>query len=181
VKKILFYCLLCVGVPLVSLATTVIPLSVENLTQVSSHVVEGRAISSSTKWNPAHTVIFTYTKFQVTRTLKGTAPSTITVRQLGGSLDGMTEKVPGVRHWKLGEHAVLFLRPSDVQDGSMEVTGLIQGNFLVYRGPAGESLVSNGTPETSAYQVSTSQITSYRGSSMRLQEIEARVQKAVQQ
>ncbi len=161
-------------------ATTVIPLSVENLTSVSSHVVEARAISSSNQWNAAHTLISTYTTFQVERILKGAAPSILVVRQLGGTLDGTTEKVPGVRHWKIGEQAVLFLRPGETRDGSFEVTGLIQGNFLIYRGLAGESLVSNGAPDASAYEVSSSKVTAYKGSAMRLHDIEARVQKAMQ-
>ncbi|MGH9513166.1 MAG: hypothetical protein ACRD2U_13625 [Terriglobales bacterium] len=163
-----------------SFATTVIPLSVENLTAISSHVIEGRAISTWTQWNAAHTVIFTYTKFQVSRTLKGEAPPTVVVRQLGGTVDGITEKVPGVRHWGVGEQAVLFLRPGEIPDGSLVVTGLMQGNFLIYRGPSGESLVSNGAPDTSAYRASASAVTTYNGSTMRLQEIESRVQKVRQ-
>ncbi len=163
-----------------SFATTVIPLSVENLTAISSHVVEGRAISSWAQWNATHTVIFTYTKFQVLRTLKGEAPAIIFVRQLGGTLDGTTEKVAGVRQWKIGEQALLFLRPGEIRDGSLVVTGLMQGNFLIYRGPGGESLVSNGAPDVSAYKASKSAVTAYSGSAMRLQEMESRVQKAVQ-
>lgn len=163
-----------------SFATTVIPLSVENLTAISSHVVEGRAISSWTQWNATHTVIFTYTKFQVQRTLKGEAAATMVVRQLGGTLDGTTEKVAGVRQWKIGEQALLFLRPGEIRDGSLVVTGLMQGNFLIYRGPTGENLVSNGAPNVSAYRASTTPITTYSGSAMRLQEMEGRIQKAVQ-
>jgi hypothetical protein len=161
-------------------ATTVIPLSVEDLTQISSHVVEARALDSWPQWNAAHTVIFTYTRFEVLRALKGEAPSTIVVRQLGGTLDGTTQRVSGVRHWKTGEQAVLFLRPGEIRDGSLVVTGLVQGNFMIYRGPTGKALVSNGTPETSAYKVSASEVTGYKGSAMRLEEIEGRVQKAVQ-
>jgi hypothetical protein len=162
-------------------ATTVIPLSVENLTKISSHVVEGRAISSWTQWNAAHTVILTYTKFQVLRTLKGEAPGTVIVRQLGGTIAGATEKVAGVRHWNIGEQAVLFLRPGEIPDGSLVVTGLMQGNFMIYQSPTGESLVSNGTPGVSAYKMSTSEVTAYSGGSMRLQEIESRVRKVAQQ
>ncbi|MGH9528447.1 MAG: hypothetical protein ACRD2S_00845 [Terriglobales bacterium] len=163
-----------------SFATTVIPLSVESLTTISSRVIEGRAISAWVQWNPTHTVIFTYTKFQVLRSLKGEAPAVIVVRQLGGTLDGTTEKVAGVRQWKIGEQALLFLRPGEIRDGSLVVTGLMQGNFLIYKGPTGESLVSNGAPDVSVYKASTSPITAYSGSAMRLQDMEGRIQKAVQ-
>lgn len=162
-------------------ATTVIPLSVENLTQISSHVVEGHAVSSWAQWNAAHTVIFTYTEFQVSRTLKGQTGSAVVVRQLGGSLDGITEKVAGVRHWQTGDQALLFLRPGEAQDGSLVVTGLMQGNFLVYHAPNGETLVSNGAPDTSAYRVGAPEVTTYKGSAMRLDEMENRILKAVRQ
>jgi hypothetical protein len=174
----LFLCLFLAGSA--TFATTVIPLSIEDLTQISSHVVEARALESWPQWNAAHTVIFTYTKFEVHRALKGEAPSTIVVRQIGGTLGGTTQRVSGVRHWKAGEHAVLFLRPGEIRDGSLVVTGLVQGNFMMYRGPAGENLVSNGAPETSAYRVSSAEVTGYKGSAMRLDEIEGRIQKAVQ-
>lgn len=162
-------------------ATTVVPLSVENLTKLSSHVVEGRATRSWSQWNAEHNLIFTYTEFAVTNRLKGETPAVVVVRQLGGTVDGITQKIAGVRHWKVGDQSVLFLRPGEVRDGSLVVTGMIQGNFSIYRGPKGEALVSNGAPEASAYQVGSSEATSYRGRTMDLHEIEGRVQKAVQQ
>ncbi len=179
-NKIIYLTLCALIAACPSFATTVIPLSVESLTAISSHVVEGRAISSWTQWNATHTVIFTYTKFQVQRTLKGEAAATVVVRQLGGTLDGTTEKVAGVRQWKIGEQALLFLRPGEIRDGSLVVTGLMQGNFLIYRGQSGEDLVSNGAPNVSAYKAGTAPITTYSGSAMRLQEMEGRIQKAVQ-
>src|SRR5438105_14508891 len=60
-------------------ATTVIPMSVEKLVGASSHVVEATAVQAWSEWNPQHTIIFTYTKFQVTRRLKGQAPTAIIV------------------------------------------------------------------------------------------------------
>jgi len=161
-------------------ATTVIPMSVEKLVGGSSHVVEATAVQAWSEWNPQHTIIFTYTKFQVTRRLKGQAPTAIIVKQLGGSTGGYTERVAGVRHWRSGEQAVLFLRPSQDQDGTLEVTGLMHGNFMVRQSQSGETLVSNCVPEVSAYQISSHEVAPYRGSGMRLEELEARVHKAVQ-
>jgi hypothetical protein len=165
----------------VASATTVVPMSVEALASVSSHVLEGTALQSWSQWNSAHTLIVTYTRFQVLRTLKGQAPSTVIVQQLGGKVGEITQKVAGVRHWNPGEQAVLFLRPNAAGDGSMVVTGLVQGNFLFLRGINGEAVVSNGMPEVSEYKVGSGQVSTYRGSALRLQELEARVQKAVQQ
>src|SRR5438270_13261941 len=122
--------------------TTVIPMSVEKLVGGSSHVVEATAVQAWSEWNPQHTIIFTYTKFQVTRRLKGQAPTAIIVKQLGGSTGGYTERVAGVRHWRSGEQAVLFLRPSQDQDGTLEGTGRMQVYFMVRQAPSGDTRVS---------------------------------------
>src|SRR6478752_6176987 len=113
-------------------ATTIVPVSVERLARESSHIVEAQASQSWSQWNPQHSLIFTYTRFQVARDLKGQAPTTIVVKQPGGSAEGYTQKVAGVRHWRSGDQAVLFLRPSQEMDGTLEITGLMQGNFLIY-------------------------------------------------
>ncbi len=162
-------------------ATTIVPVSVERLTRESTHIVEAQASQSWSQWNAQHSLIFTYTRFQVARALKGQAPAAIVVKQPGGSAEGYTQKVAGVRHWRSGDQAVLFLRPSQESDGTLEVTGLMQGNFIVHKNATGETMVSNGVPDVSAYQVSSNAVTQYRGSGMRLDELESRVRKATKQ
>jgi hypothetical protein len=60
------------------------------------------------------------------------------------------------------------------------VTGLMQGNFLIRRTSAGQTFVSNGMPEAFEYQAGASAVSSYRGNTMRLEQLESRVQKAVE-
>ena len=162
-------------------ATTIIPVSVERLTSESSHVLEAQAVNSWSQWNPQHSLIFTYTRFQVSRTLKGAVPTTIIVKQIGGSAEGYTQKVAGVRHWQAGDEAVLFLRPSIAGDGTFEVTGLMQGNFLVKSSADGEKVVSNGVMGVTAYEAASQQATPYRSHEMRLQDLESRIRKAAGQ
>jgi hypothetical protein len=159
-------------------ATTIVPTSVEELTRNSSHVVEALAAESWAQWDSQHRFIYTYTRFQISASLKGAAPANLVVRQLGGSAEGYTQKVAGVRGWAPGERAVLFLRPSMVTDGSFEVTGLMQGNFRIRVSSTGESLVSNGVQGVSSYETSSGGITNFRGNQMRLQELESRVRRA---
>jgi len=175
-----FVGLLLLAVPVLLFATTVVPMGVEALTRASTHVLEARATASTSQWNPEHTFIFTYTRFEVTRTLKGQTSNTILVRQIGGTVEGITQKVAGVRQWRPGEEAVLFLQPSPTADGTLVVTGLMQGNFLIRRTQAGHIYVSNGMPEAFEYQAALGEVTSYRGNTMRLEEIESRIQKAVE-
>ena len=165
---------------IVASATTIIPASIERLTTESSHVVEATAVGAWSQWNPQRSLIFTYTRFRISRSLKGQAPATIVVKQIGGSAEGYTQKVAGVRHWQTGEQAVLFLRPSQSRDGTLEVTGLMQGNFRMKASPTGIE-VSNGVAGVTAYDVSSQVTTSYRGGGMRLEELESRVKKVVGQ
>ena len=160
-------------------ATTVIPASVEKLTSMSSQIIEGTAAESFSQWNPQHTVIYTYTRFTISRTLKGTAVPQTMVRQTGGSAGGYTQHVAGIRHWQVGDQAVLFLRPSS-EPGVMTVTDLMQGNFLMGRNSSGDIVVSNGVAGVSSIQPGAHEVQSYHGSTMPLPEIEARIAKAVQ-
>jgi hypothetical protein len=164
----------------ISSATTVKPLSVEELTQRSSLVVLARAVESRSAWNPEHTLIYTETRFATEQNLKGSAPTTFTVRQIGGSAEGYTQKVSGVRHWQTGDEAVLFLRPSDANDGTYAVTGLMQGNFVLQRSTSG-TVVSNGVPDVTAFDSATGKLSHYGGTRMSLQELQRRVASTRQQ
>ena len=130
-------------------ATTVRPATVEQLAQGSSHIVIARAGDSYAAWDAAHTAIYTYTTFTVMKSLKGWLPSSaITVKQFGGQVGNMVSRRIGVRQFTVGEELVLFLYPSPNADGTLLITGLMQGRFSV-RGAGGAATVSNGMPQPS--------------------------------
>lgn len=162
-------------------ATTVVPMSIERMTEVSSHVVEGVPLQTWSQWNPQHTQIWTYTKFQVQRVLKGPSGPLVVVKQLGGRVGTTIQKVAGVRHLLPSERTVLFLHPSDENDGTLVVTGLMQGNFSVRTAENGTDVVTNGIAEVSAYSLTTAQLSPYRGAKLRLEELETRVRKAARE
>jgi hypothetical protein len=159
-------------------ATTVRPASVERLSQLATVVIEGHATNSWSEWNAQHTAIYTYTQFQVVRTLKGNSASTVLVRQRGGTKDGIRQVLFGVRHFQAGEDAVLFLQPAPETNGTMQVVDLMQGNFRVMHDSTGTATVSNGVPGVSELTTG-GQVRSYNGTRMSLQELETRVRKAV--
>jgi len=162
-------------------ATTVIPMSLEELARAASHVVEGRALNSWSAWNSQHTLIYTYTSFQISRSLKGGAVQTITIKQLGGTADGLTQKVAGVRRFQAGEDALLFLRPSVAGDGTLVVVGLMQGHFRMARAASGETVVSNGVYGANQVERQSGKISTFTGLPVRLSEAESRIRKAVLQ
>jgi hypothetical protein len=159
-------------------ATTIVPMSVEDLTRSASDVIEAHAVRSWSSWNAQHTLIYTYTTFEVQSRLKGSAPEMVTVKQVGGSAGGYTQKVSGVRQFQEGENALLFLRPSVAADGTLVVVGLVQGNFRVYQSTSGDPMVSNGV--TGAQQYDHGRIETFSGTSLRLTAVEARVKRSVQ-
>jgi hypothetical protein len=114
-------------------ATTLVHLSLEQLSQASSDVVRGRAVSQESRWNDAHTQIVTVTTVEVERTLKGTPRSTVAIEQLGGSLGNLHVRVPGTVSFRRGASYFLFLEPA--RSGSYHVTGMAQGAYRIYRLP----------------------------------------------
>jgi hypothetical protein len=157
-------------------ATTIVPMTVEELTQAATTVVEAQAGESWSQWNPQRTVIFTYTRFTVTNALKGAPAAQVVVKQPGGVVDTVGQVVPGVRQFQPGENTLLFLRPSSTP-GSYVVVGLMQGNFRLYRARSGLTAATNGVPGASALRAG--KIADYRGTTMLLDELETRVRGGV--
>lgn len=160
-------------------ATTIVPRTVEELTAEASNIVEGRAVATWTSWDSNHLVLLTYTRFAVTKTLKGGATKELVVQQLGGSDGMLTQKVAGVRHFQVGENTLLFLRPGDSPNDAMVVVGLMQGNFQLATDSKGMTMANNGVPDT--FVLRGSQVGTYSGTHMKLSDLESRIQKAVQQ
>jgi hypothetical protein len=161
-------------------ATTVKPMSIEDLTAASSAIVEGQATDSWSLWNPQHTLIYTFTKVRVSKTLKGSASDTVLIKQLGGSAGGYTQKVAGVHPMRTGDSSVLFLRPSEARDGTMVIVGLMQGNFhLEKEARTGSAVVNNGANDVR--QSSAGAVAEYRGAKLTLRQLESQIRKAVAQ
>jgi len=174
----LLICLLvALAAPLLR-ATSVVPMSVEQLTAGAQIVVEGRALEQWSQWDASEHLIYTYTRFAVASTLKGSAAQTIVVRQMGGSAGGYTQVVSGVRHFQPGDESVLFLRPSVAGDGSMAVVGLMQGNFRVVRSADGSATAGNGVPSVSILKDGSA--ATFTGSRIPLAELEQRVRRSLQ-
>jgi hypothetical protein len=173
-RLLLFAITLCAAVVF---ATTVKPMSLDDLTSAASVIVEGQGADSWSTWNPQHTLIYTFTRVRISKTLKGSADSTILIKQLGGSAGGYTQKVAGVHPMRSGDASVLFLRPSEAHDGTMVIVGLMQGNFHIEKEPqTGAAVVNNGAGDV--HQSSSSGVTAYHGAKLTLRQLETRVRKA---
>ncbi|HXZ79578.1 MAG TPA: hypothetical protein VEG30_06590 [Terriglobales bacterium] len=176
--RIFAACVLCLILRSNLNATMIVPISVEELTRRASDVVEATVLNSWSAWNPQHTLIYTYTQMQVIQSLKGTSQS-ITVKQIGGKVGNVTQKVAGVRQFQIGEQAMLFLRPSQAGDGTHVIVGLMQGNFRIARSTTGEMIASNGV--SGVHSLQQGKVEHYAGASMRLADLESVVRGALTQ
>jgi len=119
-------------------ATVVVPLTLEAMTERADVVCVGVVMAQRAAWNDDRTRIHTTTEVRVERTLKGKrAPGeVITVRQLGGVVDGVSQVVPGNAHLTPGETTVLFLDADEALPFHY-VVGMAQGKFTVQPAPEG--------------------------------------------
>lgn len=90
-------------------ATVVVPLSLADQVQRADLVVRATVGAQQSAFVPERGAILTWTSLQVTETLKGQAPRTLTLRQMGGAADGMVQRVPGDAVLQPGQDVVLFL------------------------------------------------------------------------
>lgn len=119
-------------------ATIVKRLGVADMARRADVVVVGRVLRQTATWNPERTRIYTLTEISVSESLKGTAAAgaTVTIRQLGGTLDGLVQTVPGNARFVVGEDVVVFLDRDETQPLHY-VIGMAQGKFTVSRTAAG--------------------------------------------
>ena len=117
-------------------ATTLVRLSLEQLTEASSAIVRGHVVSQESGWNPAHTHIFTTTTIAVDQALKGNVQPEVVIEQLGGKLGHRREHVAGTVHFFPQASYWLFLEPAAAGTGRYMVVGMAQGAYRIYQDPA---------------------------------------------
>lgn len=98
--------------PLASLATVVMQLSIEEMTLRATTVVRATVQGSKVIQAADHS-IWTVTTFAVTERLKGAGTARVTVKQPGGEIGGRGQSVSGTTVFTEGDDVVLFLEPSN--------------------------------------------------------------------
>ena len=116
-------------------ASTTVPMSLDQLTQASSDVVQAHVQSQVSEWNATHTLILTVTTLAVSRVFKGNASSTVEVEQVGGTLGNRRMFVPGDITLQPQQAYILFLEPVP-GSAHYRVVGMTQGTYPVYQDAA---------------------------------------------
>ena len=125
-------------------ATSLLPLTLEQLSTRASLIFYGQVIENTTARDKQSGQIATYTDFEVIELIKGHAADRHTIKQIGGHLKetGTTLRIQGVPRYVVGESYVIFL-PEKSSLGFSSPLGLHQGSFTVNT-IDGEAIVSNG-------------------------------------
>ena len=140
----IIYLPLLLAVCLPAFASSVLPLSLQQLSQQADRIFYAKVIASQSEKDPLSGQIVTYTDFDIIETIKGPAASHHRIKQLGGNLPGSRYAlhVPGVPEFVSGKEYVVFL-PKASSLGFCSPLGLHQGSFDVQL-INGEKIISNG-------------------------------------
>jgi hypothetical protein len=121
------------GPALPALATTLVPMSVEQLAHTARAVVRGRVIKQESGWNANRTQMLTFTTIAVLETMKGNPPRELVVEQPGGQMGNTRVYVAGTVTFQLLTDYVLFLEPSKTEPSHYRVVGMAQGAYQIRR------------------------------------------------
>jgi uncharacterized protein (UPF0333 family) len=116
-------CLLAAGI---AFSLTVENISLERMSRESHAIVYGTVLSSYSQWEEKN--IYTYTTVRVKESLKGNNGSTITVKQLGGTVGEIGQEVSGSPRLNREEDVVLFLTQSK---GAFWIHSIVLGKFSI--------------------------------------------------
>src|SRR5258706_8914297 len=102
---------LAIALSLPAAATSVLPLYLEELVDMSTVAFEGTCTENRTELEAATQIVVTYTTFTVHDVLKGSVGSTYVIKQIGGSLpgDGPQFYVHGIPKFAVGDPYVVFM------------------------------------------------------------------------
>lgn len=135
-------------------ATSVLPMSLNEIIDNAPVVFHGICTSNRTERDPVTNFIVTYTSFDVRDALKGDVKATHTIKQIGGTLPGgeQSYQAQGIPTFVVGQEYVVYLAGVSSAGFSSPI-GLSQGRFTVEQGDTGK-LASNGSTLRSAAEIS---------------------------
>ena len=139
-RRLVLTLLCCCGWALPLLATTVVPLSFEQLVNESVSVVYGRVTDVRSQWTDDRRFIESVVSIEILKGMKGGARNSVSFTVPGGQVGRYLNVIPGAPVFTTGDLAVFFLTAHGPR--LPVTTGLTQGVFRVQRDiRSGELLV----------------------------------------
>jgi len=131
-------------------ATSLLSMSVEELSQKADLIVQGTVVDLKGELTADKTAIHTTVLISVQDQWKGKSTSSVTLVQPGGSLGEIVEEVPGLPSFKPSEKVILFLK--EMPEGKLIVFGGEQGKFVLrFDADSGSEMVEGSTGEKAAF------------------------------
>jgi hypothetical protein len=109
-------------------ATSMIRLSMEQLSQVAETIVLGTVANQVSAWNDQRTAIYTDVTVAVEEAIKGSPGAAVTFRVAGGVVGDMGMRTSIDPVFKDGERVIVLLH---TEDSTARVLGQEQGKFTV--------------------------------------------------
>ncbi len=145
---------LCAAVIAPATATTVVPMTDDDMVRHAAHIVEGVVKKVESKWNADKTQIHTFIDIGVTNQIKGKLPkaqSEIHLRVLGGTVDDITMAIVAAPTFAVKEEVLLFLRPNH-EHWLFPIVGFNQGKLRIDTHPkTGKKLILERKVTRDAY------------------------------
>lgn len=115
-------------------ATTMVPLSVEQMVDLSNTVVRGKVTNVWTEPDTNTHSVWTYAQVEVEKVFKGETATDILVLEQPGGVWGTSETiVEGVARFSVGEEGYFFVESLD--SGRSVTAGMFQGKYNVIFDP----------------------------------------------
>jgi hypothetical protein len=118
-------------------ATSIAPLSIEQLIDASDGIVKGKVTEVWTEPDPQTQLIWTHAQVEVESVLKGESAQIIVLEQPGGEWGTRKATVEGVARFSVGEEGYFFVEHLS-SDRSVPV-GMFQGKFNIVIDPYSQS------------------------------------------
>ena len=132
-------------------ATTMVPMSVEQMTDNADYVVRGTIVEVWSERDTERGHIFTRAQVEVSTVFKGElASQALVIEQVGGVVASDYELVSLAARFSVGEEAFFFLE--ELRPGHLSVVGMYQGKFTVRMDPdTGDEMVVRYTVPQDAW------------------------------
>lgn len=123
-----------------SKATVMVKFSTADLTRRADNIVIGKVVEKHSAWNDDLTRIYTYATIEVERDIKGNSSKEITIREIGGIVGDIGQKIIGSAEYNVNENVVIFLKKDDE---NFRTIGMMQGKFNIIEEANGTKKVVN--------------------------------------
>jgi hypothetical protein len=143
-------------------ASRVLPMNLPQLVEDAGKIFLGKCIEVRSGKDPDTGLIVTWITFEVSKGIKGDPGETETIKQLGGTHEGLTV-TSFTPTFRVGEEVLLFVYPASAV-GLTSAVGLHQGKFNVYTEErTGKRKVTNGMPKNLLFAEEPAKVSKTRG------------------